>query len=184
MFVQLGNLLEAEGTILPPPRTAGVLAGVFQAGGSFEERDFISTWVLVESRAWSQVLEDFAVLLPLSRRRFRARRAVAWPTVPWALPAGSKGRADGLHCERESVQGADSRETLSARERGRARLLSDSREMLLAELWGWPTGGGGAGLVVRVVWDRGGCRAWLVGTSARPWPSSSGMEWFPELGEG
>lgn len=75
-FVQLGNLLEAEGTILPPPRTASVFAGAFQAGGIFGKRDFISTWVLVESRAWSQVLEDFAVLLPLSQRCFSARRAV------------------------------------------------------------------------------------------------------------
>lgn len=57
-------------------------------------------------------------------------------SAPWALPAGSKGHADGLHCERESVQGSVSRETSSARERGSAWLLSDSREMLLAELWG------------------------------------------------
>lgn len=48
----------------------------------------------------------------------------------------------------------------------------------------WPTGAGGAGLVARVVWERGGCRAWLVGTSARPWPSSGGMERCPEPGEG
>lgn len=130
-FVQLGNLLEAERTILPPRQTASAFAGALQAGGTF-----ISSWVLVESGAWSQVLEDFAVLLPLSQRRFRARRAVAGPSAPRALPAGSKGRADGLHCERESVQGSVSRETWSARECGGARLLCDSREMLLAELWG------------------------------------------------
>lgn len=97
-FVQLGNLLEAEGTILSPPWTASVFAGVFQAGGPFGECDFISTLVLVEGRVWSQVLEDFAVLLPLSWRRFCARQAVAWLSAPWALPQGSKGRADGLHC--------------------------------------------------------------------------------------
>lgn len=94
-FVQLGNLLEAEGSILPPPRTASVLAGALQAGGTFGEHDFISTWVSVESTARSQVLEDFAMLLPLSRRHFRARQAVAWPSAPRAVPAGSKGRADG-----------------------------------------------------------------------------------------
>lgn len=47
-----------------------------------------------------------------------------------------------------------------------------------------PTGAGGAGLVARVVWERGGRRAWLMGTSARPWPSSGGMEQYPEPGEG
>lgn len=47
----------------------------------------------------------------------------------------------------------------------------------------WPTEAGGAGLVARVVWERGGCHARLVGTSARPWPSSGGMQWYPELGE-
>lgn len=110
-------------------------------------------------------LEDFAVLLPSSRRRFRARRAAAWLSAPRALPAGSKGLADGLHCERESVQGSVSRETSSARKRGGARLLSDSREMLLAEPWGtWPLAHGS-----RRCWTgRTGCvGAWWAPCVAR-----------------
>lgn len=96
-------------------------------------------WVLVESRVWSQVLEDFAASLPLSQRRYRARWATAWLSAPRALSAGSKGRADRLHCERESIQGSVSRETSAACERGGARLLSDSWGTLLAEPWGaWP----------------------------------------------
>lgn len=94
------------------------------------------SWVLVESGAWSQVLEDFAASLPLSRRCFRARRATAWLSAPQALPAGSKGRADGLHCERELIQGSVLKETLATRERSGARLLSDSRGTLPAEPWG------------------------------------------------
>ena len=48
----------------------------------------------------------------------------------------------------------------------------------------WPAGAGGAGLVARVVRERGRRRAWLVGTSARPRPSSSGREQCPKPGEG
>lgn len=92
-------------------------------------------WVLVESRARSQVPEDFAASLPLPRRCFHTRRATAWPSAPQALPAGSKGHADGLHCERESIQGSVLRETPAARERGGARLLSDSQGTSPAEPW-------------------------------------------------
>lgn len=186
-FVQLGNLLEAEGTILPPPRTATVLAGAFQAGGTFGERDFISSWVLVESRAWSQVLEDFAVLLPLSWRRFGARRAAAGLTAPGALPVDPKAAlpgciAKGNRCREPAGEklGVPASAVVpgSSVTHGRCCWRSCGAPGC------WPTGAGGVGLVARVVWDRGGCRAWLVGTSAWLWPSSSGMEWYPELGEG
>lgn len=69
----------------------------------------------------------------------------------------------------------------------RCQALSDSREMLLAELWGaWLR----AHRSRRCWTGRTGCvgawwvPAWIVGTSARPWPGSGGMELCPELGEG
>lgn len=93
-------------------------------------------WVLVESQVQSQVLEDFASSLPLSRRLSCTRRATAWPSALRALLAGSKGHTSGLHCERESIQGSVSRETSAARNRGGARLLSDSQGTLPAKPWG------------------------------------------------
>ncbi|XP_075375244.1 uncharacterized protein LOC142417935 [Mycteria americana] len=138
-FVLPGDLLEAGGTVLPRRRSAGVCwcLPVFAGPVAPLENVTLSpAWVLVESRAWSQVLEDFAASLPLSRSRLRARRATARLSAPRALPVGSKGCADGLHCERESIQGSVSRETLAARECGSGRLLSDSRGTLLVEPWG------------------------------------------------
>lgn len=167
-FAQLGNLLEAEGTILPPLRTASVLAGAFQAGGTFGECDFISTWVLVESRAWSQVLEDFAVLLPLSQRHFCARRAVAWRLHHGLSQRDPKAALTLTGCIAKGNR---------CREPAREKLCPPASVVVPGSslthrrcCWRscgapgcWPTGAGGAGLVVRVVWDRGGCRAWLVG---------------------
>lgn len=69
-----------------------------------------SCWVAVESRARSQVPEDFAAPLPSSRRRFRASSVAAAQSQ--ALLVGSKGRAEQRRCERKSIQGSVGGETL------------------------------------------------------------------------
>lgn len=138
-------------------------------------------WELVESRAWNQVPEDFAVSLPLFRRRFRARRATALLSAPWALPAGSKGRTDGLHCERESIQGSVSRETPAACKRGCARIHSDSRGTLPAEPWGARPLARGSKEVLD--WSHGLCGS-VAGTVRGLWARQHGPGPAPAGGSG
>lgn len=165
-FVQLGNLLEAERTIiLPPPRCVC--------------RCFPGWWHL-----WKTCL-----YLHLVGCWWKAEHGGLWCPGGVSVPGGlwpgplcrglSKGRAalrKGTVC-REGLR----RNFISA------RLLSDSREMLLAELWG-------AWLLAhrsRRCWTgRTGCvGVWWApctacGHISTAWHSSGGMEWCPELGEG
>ncbi|KAM6297505.1 MYCBP-associated protein [Aegotheles albertisi] len=139
---------------------------------------------LVESGVRSRVLEDFAASLPLSRRRFRARRAAAGPSAPGALPVGSTGRAHGC-----IAKGNRYREASGEKLRPPASVAVPGSSLTHGDVAGGAVGhpaagAGGAGPVARVVRERGGRRAWLLGTSARPWPGSGGRERCPEPGEG
>lgn len=155
-FVQLGNLLEVERTILP---LLDVFAGAFQAGGTFGKRAFISTLLGVGGK---QSVEDFGVPEVF---RCQAGRGLALCAVGCPKAALRKGTV----C-REGLR----------RNFSSARLLSDSREMLLAELWG-------AWLLAhrsRRCWTgRTGCvGVWWApctacGHISTAWHSSGGMSW-------
>lgn len=117
------------------------------------------------------------MLLPLFRRHFRARQAVAWLSAPWVVPAGSKGRADGCIAKGNRCREA-SREKLrppasvavpgSCLTHGRWCWRSSGAPGC------WPAGAGGAGLVARVVWERGGCLHGLWAHQHDPGPALVG----------
>lgn len=148
-FVQLGNLLEAERTILPPPRCVC--------------RCFPGWWHL-----WKTCL-----YLHLVGCWWKAEHGGLWCPGGVSVPGGlwpglcAVGCPKaGLHCEREPCAGKVSGETSSVP--GSSLTHGRCCWQSCGVPGCWPTGAGGAGLVARVVWECGGRRAQLVGTSARP----------------